>query len=132
MSITWDVDHHKRFVVAELRGKTTEEELYSFLGTLIGERVMDYGKLIDATAADGWLEPAKIQAIAKTTNLYSRMKLGPVGPLAIVVNHHKQEARAREYIALSGVAERRVSLFGNRPDAEGWLAELLRLASRAG
>ena len=85
---------------------------------------MDYGKVFDASHAERWLEPAKIQAIAHTANLYSKMKLGPIGPLAIVVTENRQQVRAREYISLSANTERKVALFADRANAELWLAGL--------
>src|SRR5436190_10421218 len=81
MSLDWSVDHTRRRVTATLRKSTTEQELYEFLGELIGEGAMAYPKIFDAGAATQWINPARIGPIAATARLYSRMGLGPVGPL---------------------------------------------------
>src|SRR4051812_26047891 len=121
MPLDWSVDHTRRRVTATLRKSTTEQELYEFLGELIGEGAMAYPKLFDAGTATQWINPGRIGPIAATAKLYSRMGLGPVGPLAIVVSSEKANARAREYALLSD-GTRLVRIFGDKADAEAWLA----------
>ena len=123
MSLDWSVDHTRRRVIATLSKSTTEQELYDFLGELIGEGAMAYPKLFDAGAATQWINPGRIGPIAATAKLYSRMGLGAVGPLAIVVSGDKANARAREYAQMSD-ATRLVRIFGDKAEAEAWLASL--------
>src|SRR2546423_14799669 len=123
MSLEWSVDHTRRRVIATLSKSTTEQELYDFLGELIGEGAMAYPKMFDASAATQWINPGRIGPIAATAKLYSRMGLGPVGPLAIVVSGEKANARAREYAVLAD-ATRLVRIFGDKAEAEAWLASL--------
>lgn len=120
MSLDWSVDHSKRRVVATLDRSTTEEEMYRFLGELIADGAMPYAKIFDATAATKWITATRIGPIAATAKLYSRMGLGPVGPLAIVVSDQKAGARAKEYALLSD-ATRAVRIVGSKADAEAWL-----------
>jgi hypothetical protein len=123
MSLDWSVDHTGRRVTATLSKSTTEQEMYEFLGEIIAEGAMPYGKLFDAGAATQWIDPGRIGPIAATARLYSRMGLGPVGPLAIVVSGERASARAKEYALLSD-ATRKVRIFASRADAESWLASM--------
>ena len=121
MTLDWSIDHDRRLVMTTLRRSTTEEELYRFLGEVIGQGAMPYGKIFDASAATQWITPSRIGPIAATARLYDRMGLGPVGPLAIVVSGEKAVARAREFALLSD-ANRVVRIFSSRDEAHAWLA----------
>ena len=123
MSLDWTIDHARRLVVATLRRSTTEEEIYRFLGEVIAEGAMPYGKIFDATAASHWITPSRIGPIAATAQLYDRMGLGAVGPLAIVVSGKRATERAREFAQLSDAA-RVVRIHSSRDEAEAWLATL--------
>lgn len=123
MSLEWSVDHSQRRVSATLSQSTTEQELYEFLGEIIADGAMAYPKIFDAGAATQWISPGRIGPIAATATLYSRMGLGPVGPLAIVVSDEKAHARAQEYARLAD-ATRPVRIFGDTAEAEAWLASL--------
>jgi len=121
MALDWSIDHRRRRVVATLARSTTEEEMYRFLGEVIGEGAMPYGKIFDARAALRWITPSGVGPIAATARLYDRMGLGTVGPLAIVVAGDAAEARAREFAQASD-ATRAVRIFATLEQAESWLA----------
>jgi hypothetical protein len=121
MALDWSIDHGRRRVVATLERSTTEEEMYRFLGEVIAEGAMPYGKTFDARKATRWLTPSRVGPIAATARLYNRMGLGAVGPLAIVVADERAEARAREF-AESSDAARAVRIFADMDQAEAWLA----------
>jgi hypothetical protein len=121
MPLRWSIDHGRKRVSAVLLETTTEQEMYDFLGEVIGQDAMPYGKVFDATGAIKWISPGRIGPIAATARLYSRMKLGPIGPLAIVVSGSAATERAHEYTLLSDAA-RKVRLFNRVADAEAWLA----------
>ena len=123
MSLDWSIDHGRRLVTATLHRSTTEEEMYRFLGEVIAEGAMPYGKMFDASAATQWITPSRIGPIAATARLYDRMRLGPVGPLAIVVSGERATARAREFAEMSD-ASRVVRIFSSRDEAQAWLATL--------
>ena len=123
MSLDWSIDHGRRLVMATLRLSTTEEEMYRFLGEVIAAGAMPYGKMFDASAATQWITPSRIGPIAATARLYDRMRLGPVGPLAIVVSGERATARAREFAEMSD-ASRVVRIFSSRDEAQAWLATL--------
>jgi hypothetical protein len=123
MSLDWSIDHGRRLVAVTLGRSTTEEELYRFLGEVITEGAMPYGKVFDASSALQWITASRIGPIAATARLYGRMGLGPVGPLAIIVAGEKAMARAREFALLSD-ASRMVRIFDNRADAEAWVAAI--------
>jgi len=120
MALDWDIDHSKRLVAATLRRGTTEEDIYRFLGEVIAEGAMPYGKIFDVSEASKWVTPNRIGPIAATARLYARMRLGPVGPLAIVVSGEKGKARDRE-VALLADAGRAVRIFATRDEAHAWL-----------
>lgn len=121
MALDWSIDHGRRRVVATLQRTTTEEELYRFLGEVIAEGAMPYGKIFDARAATRWITPSRIGPIAATARLYDRMGLGTVGPLAVVVADEAANARAQEFARLSDAA-RAVRIFTDPEQAEAWLA----------
>jgi hypothetical protein len=123
MSLDWTIDHGRRLVVATLSRSTTEEEMYRFLGEVIAEGAMPYGKIFDASAATQWITPNRIGPIAATARLYDRMGLGPVGPLAIVVSGTRAAERAREFAELSD-AVRVVRILSSHDEAQAWLATL--------
>jgi hypothetical protein len=123
MTLDWSIDHGKRRVMATLRRSTTEEEMYRFLGEVIAEGAMPYGKIFDATAATQWITPNRIGPIAATARLYDRMGLGPVGPLAIVVSGKRATERAREFALLTD-GTRVVRIFSSRDEAQAWLDTL--------
>jgi hypothetical protein len=123
MSLDWSIDHGRRLVAATLDRSTSEEEMYHFLGEVIAEGAMPYGKIFDASTAIQWITASRIGPIAATARLYGRMGLGPVGPLAIVVAGERAMARAREFALLSD-ASRVVRIFDNRDEAEAWVAAI--------
>ncbi|MBN9088073.1 MAG: hypothetical protein J0J01_14280 [Reyranella sp.] len=121
MALDWSIDHGRKLVVATLQRSTTEEEMYRFLGEVIAEGAMPYGKIFDARTATRWITPSRIGPVAATARLYDRMGLGTVGPLAIVVADDAARARAEEFARLSD-ATRAVRIFGALEPAEAWLA----------
>ena len=123
MPLYWTIDHAAKRVRATLQTTTTEQEMYNFLGDVIGEGAMPYAKIFDGSGAVQWLSPSRVSPIAATTHLYSRMDLGPVGPLAIIIAGPHGNERAKEYVLLSD-AKRLVRIFASLEDAEAWLASL--------
>jgi hypothetical protein len=121
MPLHWTIDHDRRRVTATMLKTTTEQEVYDFLGEVIGAGAMPYAKLIDATAATKWITTERVGPLAATARLYSRMRLGPIGPLAIVAVTPQAGKRAEEYAALSDAA-RRVRIFDSIDKAEAWLS----------
>lgn len=122
MALDWSIDHGKRRVVATLRRSTTEEDIYRFLGEVIADGAMPYGKIFDASEATKWITPNRVGPLAATARLYARMGLGDVGPLAIVVSGERGKARAGEF-ALLGDSSRVVRIFSTRREAQAWLNE---------
>lgn len=123
MPLHWNIDHDRQRVSATLLETTTEQEMYDFLGEVIGAGAMPYAKLFDATRAIKWITPNRIGPIASTARLYGRMRLGPIGPLAIVVQGAQANKRAEEYALLSD-ASRLVRIFEKLEKAESWLSSL--------
>lgn len=121
MALDWNIDHGRRLVVATLQRSTTEEEMYRFLGEVIGQGAMPYGKIFDARTATRWITPSRTGPIAATARLYDRMALGPVGPLAIIVVDDRAGARVRDFALLSD-ARRAVRIFDDIDQAQAWLA----------
>ena len=123
MPLHWTIDHARKRVAATLLTTTDEQEMYAFLGEVIAQDAMPYAKIFDGTNATRWISPDRIGPIAATTRLYSRMGLGAVGPLAIIIAGPRASERAREYILLSD-ALRLVRTFSRADEAEVWLASL--------
>lgn len=127
MPLDWQIDHSTQRVTAVLRKTTSEQDLYDFLGEVIAEGAMPYAKLLDVSSAVRSMATSRIGPIASTTRLYSRMGLGSVGPLAIVVATSAGRKTAEEYVLLSD-ALRLVRIFTHKREAEAWLQNLPRAA----
>jgi hypothetical protein len=121
MPLHWTIDPDRRRVTATLLKTTTEQEVYDFLGEVIAAGAMPYAKLVDAAAATKWITSDRVGPLAATAQLYSRMRLGPIGPLAIVATTAQAGKRAEEYAALADAA-RLVRIFDSRDKAEAWLS----------
>jgi hypothetical protein len=123
MPLQWNLDHARRRVSATVLESTTEQELYNFLGDVIAADAMSYAKLFDATRANKWIDMGPVGPIASTVRLYARMRLGTIGPLAIVAKGRRAAQRAAEYALLSD-AVRLVRMFDEVGQAEAWLSSL--------
>jgi hypothetical protein len=99
--------------------------MYDVLGDVIAADAMPYAKLFDATRANKWIAIGRVGPIASTARLYARMRLGPIGPLAIVAKGPRATQRAEEYALLSD-AVRLVRVFDKVSQAEAWLSSLGR------
>lgn len=120
MPLRWRIDHPARRVAATLLDTTSEAEMYDFLGEVIAQGAMPYGKLFDVAANLSWLIPTRVTTIAATARLYTRLGLGPIGPLAIVLSSATAR-KPREECALLADAMRQVRVFRRHNDAEAWL-----------
>jgi hypothetical protein len=123
MPLHWNIDHDRQRVSATLLESTTEQEIYDFLGDIIAADAMPYAKLFDATRANKWIAIGRVGPIASTARLYARMRLGPIGPFAIVARGLRGRQRAKEYALLSD-AVRLVRVFDKVRQAEAWLSSL--------
>src|SRR4051812_33335482 len=99
MALDWEVDHPKRLIAATLHKDTTELEIYEFLGEVIAQGAMPYGKIIDASSGPR-IAVSKVGPVAATMKLYERMGLGPIGPLALIVANGETSALAKNYVSL--------------------------------
>ena len=129
MPLRWHIDHPRCRVTATPLKTTSEQEMYDFLGDVIAQGAMPYAKLFDASAAVRWIKPNRIGPIAATAQLYGRMGLGPVGPLAIVVADNAATRRAEEYAKIAD-AVRLARVFEREDDAEAWLQALPQAAAK--
>ena len=121
MPLRWRIDHAARRVTATLLETTSESEMYDFLGEVIAQGAMAYGKLLVAPAGIPWTTPGSVGPFAATARLYGRMGLGPIGPLAILVDSTAAQKRLEAGALLSG-AKQPVRVFRRQRDAEAWLA----------
>jgi hypothetical protein len=124
MPLRWTIDHRTKLVTAEVTGAITVDELYDYLGSLIANLAMPYPKIFDVSGATDWIPEDSMRAIAHTIGLYAKMKLGAVGPLAIVVGEAGVE-RAKQFVRTVD-ARRPVRLFREVNEARSWIDSLRR------
>jgi hypothetical protein len=125
MPVTWTISDEERLVVAVLSDSTTAQEILDLLGSIIERNAMPFSKIVDASAARHWIAHAELSPITATVRLYSQMKLGPIGPLAIVTGNSASVVRAEEFVRETQ-ASRPVHLFSRFDEARSWIQSLQR------
>jgi hypothetical protein len=123
MPLTWTVAHDEQLVHAIGTGEVGVEELLNYLAALIAERVMPYGKLFDVTETTSFAGVERLSEVGDTVRLYDRMKLGPIGPLAIVASDDGALVHAQMFLSAAR-ADRPVRLLPEVNEARAWLIRL--------
>jgi hypothetical protein len=121
MPLYWTVSHEEELVVATMIGEITADELQAYLGAVIAERAMPYGKIFDLTQAGRLTGKGPLSEVGDTVRLYDKMKLGPIGPLAIVAPTEEAASSAMAFLEAAR-AQRPAGLFGTVEEARSWLA----------
>jgi hypothetical protein len=101
-------------------GEITTDDLNSYMGAIIAEEAMPYGKIFDIREATGLTGADRLAEVGATVRLYDKMKLGEIGPLAIVATAAEGVAHARAFLN-AAEATRPTSLFLTIEEAEAWL-----------
>ena len=124
MPLTWKVLHDDRLVHAVATGELSPDDIQGYLGSLIAERAMPYGKIFDVTAATALQSPERLGEVGDTVRLYDKMQLGQIGALAIVVGSVPEQVAYAEAFVRAASARRPVRMFGDVAAARAWLVAL--------
>jgi hypothetical protein len=121
MPLSWTISHQDKLVHAIATGVFSTAEIQSYLGSVIAEQAMPYAKLFDMSEATSLVDVARLGEVADTVRLYDKMKLGPIGPLAIVISDLPSQRTYAELFLRSATAKRPVQVFDTIGKARTWL-----------
>jgi len=123
MPLHWTVSHEEELVHAIATGELNTDDLQAYLGAIIAAQAMPYGKIFDMSKATSLAGASRLSEVADTVRLYAKMKLGTIGPLAIVAVTDDGIANAQAFIR-GASAERPVRLFADGEQARAWIIGL--------
>ena len=122
MGLTWTISHEDRLVHAIATDVFSTSDIQGYLGSVITANAMPYGKLFDMSQATSLEEAGKLAEVSDTVRLYDKMKLGAIGPLAIVIGDIPAHRHFAELFVRSATAARPVQMFNSSRDALEWLS----------
>ena len=121
MPVTWTISHPTRLVVAVAKDEIQASDVEDYLSALSVEGAMPYRQLFDITDVHKPLAPQDIRQIARKARAYARV--GPVGPLAVVVASDLVLDRAKVFGDVSKT-HGTLGVFRELHDARTWLDTL--------
>jgi len=125
MPLEFEICHADRLVHAAAVGELSADDIQAFLGSVIAAQAMPYAKLFDIRRVTGLANAGRLGEVADTVRLYDKMKLGPIGALAIVTGAIPQRVSyAQAFLSASAAAERPVRVFQETEEARAWLTTL--------
>jgi hypothetical protein len=122
MPIRSNIDHKNRIIIATAEEAVTSQELQDLIADIISAGAMPYRKIFDISKAR-LADPMRASEVAATIRLYDKNKLGPVGPVAIVVDPKSDFSHAKNFVE-EAVADRPVQFFQAIGRAQEWLDSL--------
>ena len=120
MPIHLTVSHQEKLVRATAVGIVTVDDLQSYMGSVIAQGAMPYAKLFHIRKDARMGGPGRLSEVADTVRLYDKMKLGEIGPLAVVAESEEAVAHAEAFLR-AAPARRDARLFASLEEAESWL-----------
>jgi len=124
MPLEFEICHADRLVQATAVGELSADDIQAFLGSVIAAQAMAYAKLFDIRQVTGLANAGRLGEVADTVRLYDKMKLGPIGALAIVTGAIPQRVSYAQAFLLAAAAERPVRVFQETEEARAWLTTL--------
>jgi hypothetical protein len=121
MPLQWNISHDDELVHAIAVGEVNADDIQGFLGSVIAVQAMHYSKLFDITEVTALTGAERLSEVADTVRLYDKMKLGAVGPLAIVAGSNPQRVLYARAFERAATAQRPVQLFEGAAEARAWL-----------
>jgi len=121
MPVNWTISHVDREVHAIASAELGADEIQNYLGSVIAEEAMPYSKLFDISQVTSVADADRLTEVADTVRLYDKMKLGPIGALAIVVGDNPQQAHFAQVFVRVATAKRPVQIFDDIKKARAWL-----------
>jgi hypothetical protein len=124
--LDFNISHEEQIVHAVAVGEMGADEIQAFLGSIIAAHAMPYAKLFDISGVTALADAGRLSEVGDTARLYDKMKLGPMGPLAIVAGTAPQRIAYAEAFLAAASARRPVRVFETANEARAWLAGLGR------
>ena len=124
MPLDFRISHVDQIVHAVAVGEVSADEIQAFLGSVIAEHAMPYSKIFDISQVTALRDAVRLGEVGDTIRLYDKMKLGPMGALAIVAGSVLQRVSYAEAFLAAATARRAVRIFQSAEEATAWLAAL--------
>jgi hypothetical protein len=121
MPLDWKIRPDEQLVYAVATGEISADEIQAFLGSVIADQAMPYGKIFDIRQVTALAAAQRLAEVGDTVRLYDKMKLGPIGPLAIVAGSVAERISYAEAFLRAATAQRPVRLFEDPETARAWL-----------
>lgn len=121
MPIQWTISHPHRLVVAVARDAVGLADIEAYLDGVAIADALPYRKIFDTTHAEVSLSDADMMALGARIQAY--LKVGQLGPLAIVAVTDRSYQQARLFGALAE-GDRPVKIFREMHVARKWLDAL--------
>lgn len=118
MPVQWTISNPHRLVIAVARDELRLEDVENYLDGVAVADAMPYRKIFDTTHATMMLGDADMMALGARIRAY--MKIGTLGPLAIVAVTERAYQQARLFEALAE-GDRPVRIFRELHLAREWL-----------
>ena len=118
MPLDFKISHEEQIVHAVAVGEISADEIQAFLGSVIAAHAMPYGKVFDITKVTGLLDANRLTQVGDTIRLF-KMKLGPMGALAIVAGTAPQRVSYAQAFLAAASARRSVQVFDTGEEATG-------------
>jgi hypothetical protein len=119
--LDFKISHDDQIVHAVAVGEVSADEIQAFLGSIIADQAMQYGKLFDISQITRLADADRLSEVGDTIRLYDKMKLGPMGPLAIVTGSALQRISYAQTFLATATAQRAVRIFNHSEEAIAWL-----------
>src|SRR3954451_13420290 len=124
MPLDFDISHAEQIVYAVAVGEVSADEIQAFLGSVIAAQAMPYAKLFDFSEVTALGTAGRLSEVGDTVRLYDKMKLGQLGPLAIVAGAAPQRVSYAKAFVTAARARRPVQIFETLGEARVWLVTL--------
>lgn len=121
MPIALSISHEEQLVTAIAEGEVGREDIDRYLTAVIADKAMPYRKLFNLTFAPVALSVADLRALGK--RVAEHAKVGPVGPVAIVVGSELAHEMAKIFDEQAR-ASRELRIFRDLRAAQEWLDEM--------
>src|SRR4051794_31637757 len=131
MPLDFNISHPEQLVYAVAVGEVSADEIQAFLGSVIAAQAMPYAKLFDFREVTALATTGRLSEVGDTVRLYDKMKLGYLGPLAIVAGAAPQRVSHAKAFVTAASARRPVQIFETAEEARLWLAACQSGATQA-
>jgi hypothetical protein len=118
MPLTWTIDHENTIMTIVAEGDVTRADLDAMLDAMIAGDALRYRRFFEASRGDTSMTDDDVLQLG--WRMRSLHRLGPMGPLAVVLPPSKMEMASRA-IGMLAVADRPLRVFTGADEAHRWI-----------